>query len=73
MNLLDSWQDSLDSDRWIDGDSLIARPVPTHEDTSRENTHTYICAQSGIPSNDPTVREVEDNKRLKYCEDDDER
>jgi hypothetical protein len=73
MNILYIWRDSLDRDRWIDGYSLIARPLPTHEDISRENTHMYICAQSGIRTKDPTVREAEDNKRLKHRKEYDER
>jgi hypothetical protein len=69
MKLLDIWQDSLDRDQWIYGGSLIARPVDTHEDISRENMYSYICAQSGIPTKCPTVREAQGNKCLKHRED----
>jgi hypothetical protein len=54
------------------GDQAVARPLPTHRAIQKEkNTHTNICALSGIRTHNPNVRASKDIsclRALSHCD-----
>jgi hypothetical protein len=45
------------SEVFLDGDQPYTRPLPTLNNTSAEETQTYVHAWNGIRKNDPNIRQ----------------